>query len=308
MAVQLDRSRAVAHRQAQTQVSEGRSPLLDGGTFESMWRLAEALSYARTMPVHLKENPGDCLRVVEYAHRCGYSPFALADCTFLVGGKMGFEGKAVAAMVNASPLIDGALDYTYDGKGNDRRVTVSGRRRGEDKLRTVEWTVAQGIADSKGARDRWTKDPDQMLAYAGARIWARRHCPEAILGIYTPDELLSGVDQAEMIDITPRDRTPAAEHHEVEDAGQIQEPETSEPSPGIQMVEADGKECGVYGDAAEFVRGLIMVGKKMREDEKAAFYAANMGELRTIDADDTLSDALRTKARDLWQWAENVGG
>ena len=30
--------------------------------------------------------------------------------------------------------------------------------------------------------------PDQQLAYHGSRVWARRHAPELMLGVYSPEE------------------------------------------------------------------------------------------------------------------------
>jgi hypothetical protein len=45
--------------------------------------------------------------------------------------------------------------------------------------------------------EQWTKQPDQMLAYSGSRIWGRRHCPEVLLGMLFADEL------EDMIDVTP---------------------------------------------------------------------------------------------------------
>jgi hypothetical protein len=34
----------------------------------------------------------------------------------------------------------------------------------------------------------WIKQPDQQLVYAGTRVWARRHAPEVMLGVYAPEE------------------------------------------------------------------------------------------------------------------------
>ena len=42
----------------------------------------------------------------------------------------------------------------------------------------------------------WTTQPEQQLAYAGARIWGRRHCPEVLMGL-----LFEG--EQPMIDVTP---------------------------------------------------------------------------------------------------------
>lgn len=191
------------------------SPLTNGGMMSDMMRVAEYMATSKTIPAHLQKSPGDCLRVVEYSYRTGMSPYAIADSTALIGGKLAFEGKLVAAMINASPRIEGALDYSYSGEGRQRWVTVTGRLRGEAKDRSVAVSVEQGLRDSKGARSRWENDADQMLAYYGARVWARRHAPEVMLGIYTPDELSAGgrgevhdLPSREPVDITPIEPRP----------------------------------------------------------------------------------------------------
>lgn len=43
----------------------------------------------------------------------------------------------------------------------------------------------------------WKSDPRQQLGYFAARSWARRHCPEVILGVYDRDEV------QEIRDVTP---------------------------------------------------------------------------------------------------------
>ena len=76
-----------------------------------------------------------------------------------------------------------------------RGVTVSGTLRGEDKPRTV----SVKLKDAKTTNTIWSKQPDQQLAYHGARVWARRHVPEVLLGVYAPEEF----DAPPMRDITP---------------------------------------------------------------------------------------------------------
>jgi hypothetical protein len=44
------------------------------------------------------------------------------------------------------------------------------------------------LADAKTSNSLWTKQPDQQLVYAGTRVWARRHAPEVMLGVYAPEE------------------------------------------------------------------------------------------------------------------------
>ena len=60
------------------------------------------------------------------------------------------------------------------------------------------------VAGWKTGNEQWKKNTDQMLAYRGAREWARRYMPEAILGIHADDELASNAPtNVTMRDITP---------------------------------------------------------------------------------------------------------
>ncbi|MHB1310495.1 MAG: recombinase RecT [Gemmatimonadaceae bacterium] len=147
-------------------------------------RLAEMMARGKLVPTHLHNSPGDCLMVVEQAMRWGMSPFAVAQCTSVISGKLMFEGKLVAAALNASGILSGRLEYEYAGAGANRAVTVRGTLKGEAKPREV--TVK--LDEVKTNNQFWTKQPDQQLVYAGTRVWARRHAPEVMLGVYSPEE------------------------------------------------------------------------------------------------------------------------
>ena len=147
-------------------------------------RMAELMSKGKLMPVHLQNAPGDCLMVVEAAMRWGMSPFAVAQCTSVIQGKLMFEGKLVAAAVQTSGILAGRLSYEYSGSGESRAVRVLGTMRGEEKPRDVVVALKEARTNNKV----WAMQPDQQLAYHGARVWARRHTPEVMLGVYSPDE------------------------------------------------------------------------------------------------------------------------
>jgi len=178
------------------------SPLLQGNMFVMMLQLAEVMAKSNTLPQHFHNKPGDCLRVIELAHRIGQSPYAIADGSYVIQGKFAMDGKTMASIINSHPSILGSLNYTYQGDKSDAKsyiCTVSGKLKSESEPRTVEVSLSLGLSDSKGARARWEKDPDQMLAYYGARVWARRHAPEVIGGLYTPDELKTIEPEYEVI-------------------------------------------------------------------------------------------------------------
>lgn len=147
-------------------------------------KLAEIMATAKLVPTHLQKSPADCLLVIEQAIRWGMSPFAVAQATSIISGKLMFEGKLVAAAIQGSGVINGSLNYSYQGTGDQRQITVSGTLRGESEPRTI----TAKLIDVKTKNEQWTKAPDQMLSYMGARIWARRHAPSVMLGVYAPDE------------------------------------------------------------------------------------------------------------------------
>jgi hypothetical protein len=154
-------------------------------------RLAQAMASAKLVPKHLQNDVGTCLMVVEQALRWRMSPFAVAQCTSNIGGKLMFEGKLVAAAVESSGAIEGGFDYDFKGDGNDRKVTISARRTGETNPRQL--TVRLG--DVKTTNEFWTKQPDQQLVYSSTRAWARRWTPSVILGVYAPEEFGKGADK-----------------------------------------------------------------------------------------------------------------
>lgn len=154
-------------------------------TMDGAIKLAEMMARAKMVPSHLQGHPGDCLMVIEQAGRWGMSPFAVAQCTSVIQGKLMYEGKLVAAALHTSGALKTRLEYIYTGEGADRTVTVSAVLAGEDKPRTVPVR----LADAKTTNKVWLTQPDQQLAYHGARVWARRYAPEVMLGVYAPEEM-----------------------------------------------------------------------------------------------------------------------
>ena len=170
---------------------------------ETAFQLAEMMAKWKTAPAHLHNSPGDCLMIVEQAMRWQMSPFAVAQCTSVIQGKLMFEGKLVAAALNASGILASRLEYDFSGEGAQRAVTVRGTLRGETKPRDV--TVF--LQDAKTSNTLWAKQPDQQLVYASTRVWARRHAPEVMLGVYAPEEF----DRAEPFNGQTIDAAPERE-------------------------------------------------------------------------------------------------
>jgi hypothetical protein len=72
-------------------------------------------------------------------------------------------------------------------------VIVSGKLNGETEPR--ELTVMMNQCAVRNST-LWVTFPQQQIYYFAVKMWFRRYCPDAIMGMYSPDEL-------ETIDVTP---------------------------------------------------------------------------------------------------------
>ena len=102
------------------------APSLVPQNMNDAMRLAEMMVRAKTLPAHLQgaDKVGDALMVIEQAMRWQMSPFAVAQCTSVISGKLMFEGKLVAAAVQHSGIIEGHFDYQFSGEGPTRKVEI----------------------------------------------------------------------------------------------------------------------------------------------------------------------------------------
>jgi hypothetical protein len=174
-------------------------PMLDTGMFEHMQRVATVLAASPLLPDHLRgAKRGDVFTpyeqnkivanaflVVNQAVRWMMDPFALAAESYVVGGKLAFQGKVIQALVNKRAGLKTRLSYDFSGAGEDRKVTVTGTFDGETERRSVE-VVLKNV---KTANQLWKTDPDQKLVYNGCIKWARRFASDVVLGVLTDDDL-----------------------------------------------------------------------------------------------------------------------
>ena len=172
-----------------------QSPGLIPQTIGEAMMLADRMATAKLVPQALQKSPGDCFLVIGLAVRWRMDPFAVAQEVSVIRGHLMVSGKLTAAAVNISGKLAERLNYTFSGEGDGRTVTVTGRLTNEAEPRAV--TVR--LKDVRTDNEVWKKQVDQQLTYSGARIWARRHLPEVMLGVYDRDE--------DMVDVTPPRKT-----------------------------------------------------------------------------------------------------
>lgn len=187
---------------------------LDDNLFNKCNRLAEMMAKgACTVPKHLQGNVGDCFAIIGQSLRWGMDPYAVAQKTHLVNGTLGYEAQLVIAVINnRAPIVD-RIKFEYFGdwskvKGKDDKSTDIGvicraTFKGDDEATELSLTMAQ-VGHVRNS-PLWAADPRQQLAYLAAKRFSRLHCPDVILGVYTPDELAAREE-------APRNVTPKAQN------------------------------------------------------------------------------------------------
>jgi hypothetical protein len=226
-------------------------------TFEGIEKLAGVMAKMGTMPAHLAGKPADCFRIVVQAAKWRMDPFAVAECTSLVHGRMCFEGKLIAAVLQSMGAIDGRLSYEISGKGQGASIVVTGTPKG-GKAQVLRGSVAEWATKHNGSP--WATQPETMLVYRGTRQWARLYVPEALLGVYTPDEF---EPEEKMADATvhpaepePARTAPAATTVETKPA----DPPKPDPKPEIHPAMAAAN--SLYASLQQMEKGL---GKEVLE-------------------------------------------
>lgn len=180
---------AVASTPQQTQpalqpaADADRSLLIPQSMAEAM-HLANLMAASTIVPKVYQGNPSNCLLVIMQAVRWGLDPFMVVQETSIIQEKPMYSGKLVAAVLNTNGGLTDNLSFEYSGSGDERAITVTGAFRADGELREVQVK----LKDARTKNDIWNKQPDQQLAYFGARVWARRHAPEVMLGIEAPEE------------------------------------------------------------------------------------------------------------------------
>lgn len=180
-------------------VSDSTGSKVAPSDLDQVMRFADVMSTGDiALPKHLRGNKGACLAVTMQALQWEMNPFAVASKSYQVNGVISYEAQLISAVINTRSGIKGRLKYVFSGEGDKLTCTVTGIL--DDTECTYTSPEIRNITPKNSPL--WKSDTQQQLGYYSARAWARRYCPEVMLGVYDREE-------AEQIrDITPRSDKP----------------------------------------------------------------------------------------------------
>ena len=162
--------------------------MLEGDSMDKMMLLAEQMACSKlSVPEHLRGNVGDCLAIITQAMLWNMNPFAVAQKTHVVSGRLGYEAQLVIAVVQNSGAIRGAFRFESKGSGAAIETRCGAVLRGETEITWGEWLSAASVTTKNSPL--WKTNVPQQMSYLQAKNWSRLYCPGAILGVYSVDEL-----------------------------------------------------------------------------------------------------------------------
>lgn len=178
-------------------------------------------------PPHLLKKQEACFAVVTRALTWKLDPQAVASCTYQTpGGRIGYEGKLIQAILENSGKLVGPVRYEFYGEWAKIKGKFEIRKSERDKNYAVPtWTRkdAEGLGVTVRALVRgeveertwdadldemfplnstlWATRPKQQICYTACRAFANLAAPGLLMGV--PFDVDPDAD-SEMVDVTPK--------------------------------------------------------------------------------------------------------
>lgn len=223
----------------------------DGGL--AIATMSDAMEFAKCMaissvavPPHCRNNAGVCLAITIQSIEWGMSPFAVANKSFVVNDRIGYESQLVHAVIEQRAPIMGRLRHSFAGEGDSRTCTV--RATGTDGEEMVYTSPPFGRIQPKNS-PLWKTKPDLQLYYNTSRDWARVWFPDVLLGVYAEDEIREAV-AIHKSTATPRTETLTLALQSSSDVADTANEPTTEKAGGVDMAafEAEMAKCTTQAD------------------------------------------------------------
>ena len=209
----MENNALTVHEGSGLPVERANSLFFDVARFAHAKNVGDMLAKSTMVPDHFKNNLGNCVIALNLADRIGVDVFMMMQSMYVVHGRPGIEGKLVIALISACGRFS-PLEYEIKESG---KKTAKGVSRPDScvafatDLKTgriiqgppVTWEMVEAEGWNKdkgqGISSKWVTLPDLMFRYRSATLFGRVHCPGAMLGLRTTEE----IEDVEMIEVGP---------------------------------------------------------------------------------------------------------
>jgi hypothetical protein len=172
-------------------------------------RLAEELANTEFVPAGLRNNKPAIMAAILTGHEVGLQPMAALREVHVIKGRPGLSANAMRALV----LSHG--HFLRFSEQTNTRVTIHGRRRGENNETSVTWTMDDAQRAGLAGKDTWKGYPRALLIARATGELCRAIFADVIAGMpYSKEELEDFTEDATRSTLPqePQDgATPAAD-------------------------------------------------------------------------------------------------
>ena len=168
----------------------------DKSAFDQMARSAGMLAKTSLVPQAYQGKPEDCFLALEIASRMNVSPMVVMQNMYVVKGKPSWAGQACIMLINNCGKFRD-VRHVYTGtKGTDSRgcYVEAVRISNGETVHGTEVTMQMAKAEGWLSNPKWKNMPELMLAYRAGAFFARVHCPEAMMGVQTTEEVYDAAE------------------------------------------------------------------------------------------------------------------
>ena len=172
-------------------VKQDPTPTTNLSTFSDNWKIATQLAKSDIIPDNYKNKPQNIIVAINIADKMNLDPFTVMQNMAIIRGKMAWSGSFARTLIERSGKFKD-LELNYIGeKGKDSYGCYLSATRVSDgkKINGPEVTMALAKAEKWTSNSKWLNLSDMMLAYRCQSYFCRLHCPEAMSGIYTAEEI-----------------------------------------------------------------------------------------------------------------------
>lgn len=268
-------------------MSPGLAIMFNDALYGRCIDMAKIMADARGFtPVHLIGKSAACFAVITNSITWNLPPFQVAQSTYETpGGKVGYEGKLVQAILENSGAVEGGVTFEHFGdwtkvqgkwtKGLSSRgnaipvqawkdadeeglgVIVRIKVRGEHKPR--EFTMHMRECYPRNST-LWALRPSQQICYTAVRAAANVIAPGIFMGVPFSTDL----DMEEIQDITPARPQREAFESSTKSAPKVADPATNEPEENAPLMDDSSVDEYSVADAYEKGQADRVAGKALR--------------------------------------------
>lgn len=240
--------------EGRSKVSETALTRMDPGAWEVMRQQAATLLKSGFLPKSIT-TPEQAIAVMMKGVELGIGPMEALSGINVILGKPAVSPQLMLALARRTREL---TDFQVSDDGNSCKVTI--QRKGMSPI-TTQFSMEDAKGMGLASKDNWIKQPKVMRQWRAVAANLRISFPDAIAGLYTPEELGAEVDTDEDGHMT------------------IKEPA---PDPVVKAAEIEGAVVTVHSKNEEVSGAVISLLKQKASADTRERTDTQIGKMRTL--------------------------